>query len=337
MIITIITDIKGCLVMISIVSGSHIIAGLFFFMTPVLVAKTHIRLAGPASVVSYPLMVIAEQNLLAKQDLILDFTLWRNPEQLRAMVLSEQVDIAAMPSNVAANFYNQGHHVTLMNISIWNILSIVSRDPHLNTLAQLKGQEIVVPFKNDMPAILMKTLLHHQLGNEAYQVKIRYSHSVMDAAQLLLSGQVQHAVLVEPMSALVIHQNQQVGGAPLKRSLNISALWRDSFPLNPALPQAGLVANTSINKNTALLGIINQAYQQAASWCQQDAVACAEIVTKKLPQMPKAALVDAIKSTSLNVVDAHDARNELEGFYQLLLGTEPAKIGHQLPPAGFYQ
>jgi len=80
-----------------------------------------LKLAGPAAVVSYPLMVMAEQQKLSSSSIELSFIRWKNPDQLRAMVIGNQIDFSAMPSNLAAIFCNRGHHLTLMNISVWNI------------------------------------------------------------------------------------------------------------------------------------------------------------------------------------------------------------------------
>lgn len=82
---------------------------------------TKIKLAGPAAVVSYPLMVMAEQQKLSSASIELSFIRWKNPDQLRAMVIGNQIDFSAMPSNLAEIFYNRSNHLTLMNISVWNI------------------------------------------------------------------------------------------------------------------------------------------------------------------------------------------------------------------------
>lgn len=91
------------------------------------------------------------------------------------MVIGKQIDFSAMHSNLAAIFYNKGHHLTLMNISVWNIMDIISQDKTITSLAQLIGKEVVVLFKNDMPSIVLQQLLNAQLGENAEQVKIRYS------------------------------------------------------------------------------------------------------------------------------------------------------------------
>lgn len=293
-------------------------------------------LAGPAAVVSYPLMVMAEQQKLAASSIKFSFVRWKNPDQLRAMVIGNQVDFSAMPSNLAAIFYNRGHQLTLLNISVWNIMDIISRDDSVKSLADLVGKEIVIPFKNDMPSIIFEQLLNAQLHGLAEQVKIRYSHNLADAAQLLLSGHVEHAQLVEPISSIALYQNDQKGEFSLTRAINISEQWQQTFPNSPKLPQAGIIANTSVNKDKALISEVNKAYKEAATWCNNNVILCVDIIKKYLPKMPKAALITAIKTTMLQPIDSKIAQVDLQRFYKLLADTDAKRIGGKQPDNNFY-
>ncbi len=48
-----------------------------------------------------------------------EFILWTNPDQLRALALNGKVDFIALPTNVAANLYNRGAPLALLNVSQW--------------------------------------------------------------------------------------------------------------------------------------------------------------------------------------------------------------------------
>lgn len=309
---------------------------LFCFAANAISQDVEIKLSGPAAVISYPLMVMADQQSLAEQGVSFSFTRWKNPDQLRALIIGGQVDVSAMPSNLAAIFFNKGHELTLLNISVWDIMTIVSRDPNLTTLTGLAGKQIVVPFKNDMPTILLNQLLSKQLAANSNSVKQRTSHNLLDSSQLLLAGQVDYALLIEPVTSMVIHRNSQQNGKPIYRSINISKQWQQTFPTSPALPQAGIIANKTIRGKTALLKQINQLYQSKAKWCKNEPEQCAKIVTKFLPKAPEAALVEAIKHTELEARTAADIKPELEGFFKVLQGTNAKLIGSKLPADNFY-
>ena len=311
---------------------------LLFFVSSSLLAKPlkQIKLAGPAAVISYPLMVMAEEQSLQDKHISLSFTRWKNPDQLRAMFLGNQVDITAMPSNLAAILFNKGHPVKLINISIWDIMTVVSRNPKVNQFSDLIGQEIVVPFKNDMPTIVLDKLLTQQLGDKKAQINYRISHNLLDSSQLLLAGQVDHALLIEPVTSMVIFRNNQANKAPLFRNINISKQWQKTFTNANKLPQAGLVSNSALAQNTQLLQLFHTSYQQKAKWCKRSPKPCAMIVKKYLPKAPIASLIEAIKHTELNALKAKKIQQDLESFYQILLNTNAKLIGNKLPTDDFY-
>ena len=309
---------------------------LLFSQTIAALEVQELKLAGPAAVISYPLMVMAQEQSLQGNNIQLSFTRWKNPDQLRAMIVSGQADFSAMPSNLAAIFHNKGQPIKLLNISIWDIMSVVSRDSSVSELSDLSGKEIVVPFKNDMPTILLNQLLTKQLGKNASKVKQRVSHNLLDSSQLLLAGQVDHALLIEPVTAMVIHQSSKRQNGELKRVLNISKLWRETFPEAPRLAQAGIIANGDMLSKPALMQTIHKSYVEKAKWCKAQPAACADIVKHYLPKAPKPALINAIKHTDLAPEQAREVQQSIEQFYQVLLNTNAKLIGGKLPTPEFY-
>ncbi len=103
-------------------------------------ALPQITLAGPPAIVSAPLIHMAETGALKDAAQRTVFTAWRDPDQLRMMAMGGKADVLAMPSNVAANLFNRGAGVTLLNISTWGALWIVTRDAQRKTLADFKGE-----------------------------------------------------------------------------------------------------------------------------------------------------------------------------------------------------
>src|SRR5690606_13141786 len=111
-------------------------------------------LAGPYSAVSNPLVHMVDSGALADLAEQVEFVSWRDPDQLRLMALDGQADVLAMPVNVAANLYNRGASLRLLNVSTWGLLWMVSREPGLTRIEDFKGREVAMPFRGDMPDVL---------------------------------------------------------------------------------------------------------------------------------------------------------------------------------------
>ncbi len=109
--------------------------------------KENIVFAVPFAPVSYPILKMIEDGTFAKGQCKLELLIWNTPDQLKAMVAGNQVDIFATPSNVAAMFYNKGLDVSLLNISIWRAMWLVSRSNDKKNCPTLKAKQLQCPLR----------------------------------------------------------------------------------------------------------------------------------------------------------------------------------------------
>lgn len=306
---------------------------------------SHLLLAGPSASVSNPLILMVDAGLLHDVAEKVEFTVWKDPDQLRALAVEGKADFMAMPSNVAANLYNRGVPLQLLNISIWGLLFVVSRDPTIKTLADLKGKELVMPFRGDMPEIVFRTLAD-KLGlavgtsQSADAIGLRYAATPLDAMQLLLTRRADHALLAEPAVSVGLRKSRSLpmsAVAPdLHRSIDLQAEWGSAFARAPRIPQAGMVVMGKHMGNAALIARFQQAFAQAQSWCNAEPEVCGQAVAARVPMLTPEGVADAIRAVPGDVVPAAQARAELEFFYQQLHQRQPGLIGGKLPDARFY-
>ena len=108
------------------------------------------------------LLALAARNGKAKDIRPFDVQIWRSPDQLRAGLLNGDIAASIVPSYVAANLYNQGKKVKLFNIRSEGLNYIAAPatggKPQVASLADLAKRSVVIPFKNDMPDLLLQIL-----------------------------------------------------------------------------------------------------------------------------------------------------------------------------------
>ena len=78
-------------------------------------------LSGPVASVSHPLIHMVKTGALSDIAEEVEFKLWKNPDELRALTLRNRADFIAVPTNVGANLYNKGVNIKLLNVSVWGI------------------------------------------------------------------------------------------------------------------------------------------------------------------------------------------------------------------------
>lgn len=302
--------------------------------------KPHLILAGPLAAVSFPLIHMVESGALADLAETVEFVSWRDPDQLRVLALKNKADVIAMPTNVAANLYNRGTDLELINVSTWGILWLVSRSDKLETLADLKGEEIAIPFRADMPDLLFGLISEAQGLDPRRDFKLRYVATPMDAMQLLIARRIDHALLAEPAVSMALRRTQSfpisVIAPELHRSIDLQAEWGRVLERAPRIPQAGIVAMGTIRHDPDLIARIHDAYRKSLAWCQANAIECGRLVAAYTDMLSAEAVSDAIAVSPLEAVPAAAARNELEFLFTTLMHRNPAVIGGRMPDDDFY-
>lgn len=297
-------------------------------------------LAGPPAAVSTPLIHMIETGALKALADEVEFVVWKDPDQLRVLALGGKADFLAMPTNVAANLYNRGVGLKLLNVSTWGVLWLVSRNGSAKTLADFRGKEIAMPFRADMPDIVFGLLAEKQGLDPKKDFNLRYVASPLDAMQLLITRRVDHALLAEPAVSMALRKTQsfpiRLIAPELYRSVDLQQEWGRLHAKEARIPQAGIAVTGKTLANDALQAKVMAAYKYSLDWCQQHALKCGEMVAKWIDLLTPEAVADSLAVSQMRHVSGQAARNELQFFFSQLIAKSPALVGGKLPDDRFY-
>lgn len=324
------------------VAALILLAGLGLAVPPAAAAEKRplLVLSGPPASVSTPLIHMVESGALNGIADKVEFRLWKDPDQLRVIALGGQADFVAMPTNVAANLYNRGVDLRLLNVSTWGMLWMVSRDGAAKTLADFRGKEIAMPFRADMPDIVFGLVAGAQGLDVKKDFKLRYVASPLDAMQLLITRRVDHALLAEPAISMALRKTKSfpvsLVAPDLYRSVDLQQEWGRLFKREARIPQAGIAAIGKAAGDRALQEAILAAYARSLDWCRKNALQCGEMVAKRVDLLSPEAVADSLAVSRMQPVALAAARPELEFFFARLHEANPALIGGKLPDERFY-
>ena len=322
--------------------GSCLAAALLVLPGSASARLPRLVLSGPYAAVSNPLIHMVESGALSDVAESVEFQPWKDPDQLRMLALDgkTQADFVAMPTNVAANLYNRGVKLRLINVTTWGVLWMVSRQNGLETLADFKGKEILMPFRADMPDIVFQILAEKQGLDPRRDFKLRYVASPLDAMQLLITRRVDHALLSEPAVSTALRKTRSfpvsVIAPELYRSVDLQQEWGRLMQREARIPQAGITVLGKAALNEALIEKFQKAYAASLKWCEDNADACGAMVAKRIEMLTPEGVADSIRVDNTRFVTAQDAKAELGFFFNLLHTRQPALIGGKLPADGFY-
>jgi NitT/TauT family transport system substrate-binding protein len=241
---------------------------------------------------------------------------------------------------VAANLHNKGVDIKLLNVSVWGILGILTRDKSKKTLKDFVGCEIAMPFRADMPDIIFEEIVKAQGLNPKRDFKLRYLNSPIDAMQMLIMRRVDHAFLAEPATSIAL---RKTGSFPLKlvapdlyRTNMIKDEWGETFKVEAKIPVAGMAVVGDNIKNKYLIKRFNEEYQKSMIWYKNNPKEAGELAVKYIKMLDAKGVEDSIKYVKLDVVNAKNSQKDLEFFMNILKKNNPKSIGGKLPHDEFY-
>ncbi len=315
--------------------GLAIAAGLALG-TPALAEKLDkITLASPFAPLVMPMAYIVENGLLDDVAEETELEIWNTPDQLRAMMTSGSVQFASVPSNVAAIFYNKGVPLKMVHVSIWGVMYVVSAEGEAGSLSDLRGQTVHVPFRGDQPDLIFQTIARSQGLDPLKDFDVQYVSSPLDIVAGLMAGTIKNALLIEPVSSMVIMKGKQKG-LTFKRVVDIQTElgkiegWEDRFP------NAGVVALPGILDNPEAVEAFAKAYDEAVDWAVANPAEAAALAAKHVPGVNAAAFEESLKHTIFDAVPSGEARPAMETMFGAFIQSNPKSVGGQLPDDGFY-
>jgi len=241
------------------------------------------------------------------------------------------VDVAVLPANTAAKLYSQGPGYRMGAVVGWGVLYVLSRDGAVRSWADLRGQEVLCVGKGATPDFVTRYLLEKNGLEPDSDVRLNFSFSQEQIAQLLIAGKADTAVLPEPFVTQVLAK------APAIRIvLDLQKEWekalgvKDPYPISVVVVSPALLARDA-DAVERFLG----AYEQSIRWAVAEPAAAAVIVGR-LDIMPEAVARDAIPRCNLDFVRFYAARQAMEAYLKVLIGFDATAVGDRLPDAGFY-
>ncbi|SUO93197.1 ABC transporter substrate-binding protein [Suttonella ornithocola] len=278
------------------------------------------------------LLAIAAMQGKAKEIIPFNVKIWRNPDQLRAGLLNGSIGISIVPSYVAANLRNQGQKVFLHNIMTQGLLSFLSKNAPVLSPEQLEQQKIVMPFKGDMPDLVLQ-ILAKRSGIKLPD--ITYTSVPPEAVALFLKKDFSTALLPEPVAtaALLKAKKEKID---VFRGLSLANWWNQCFDSQNGIMQAGLMITDSVATQYAdFLAALDSDLENAVQWIREDPQQAAEIGVQYLP-IPIPAWQQSFAHSALCAIKAKTISEEILQFLEEIYSLNPKITGGKKPTSDLF-
>ncbi len=325
--------LRDCGIVSAIIAGGTMLPSIAM-ASPKSKRKT-LTMYGPPVGPSVTLAHTAQTNGLKGLVDNLEFNTYRNPDVLRTNFVSGRWDLAGTPSYIAANLYNKGMKVRLMNIMTQGLLYIVSTDENVKSIEDLKGQDIVMPFKGDLPDLVFQHIAKVKGMKIDKDFRMNYVGTPFEGLQLLLSGRAKHALLPEPAATAALLKGLK-SGQKVNRVINLQEVWGEVTNGPARIPQAGMMISDSLLQEMPdLPAQLNDSLLRSTNWVVNNPTSAGRLGESYMGL--KAPIIErSIPFSNFSLDKAKDIQSEIENFYSILLELNPAIVGGKLPDNDFY-
>ena len=261
------------------------------------------------------------------------YSVANTPDILVAKLVKKEVDIAALPTNVASKMYNKTNGAyKLAAINTFGMLYLVTNNVKINDWSDLKGKKINIIGKGSTPDYVFNFLLKKNGINPEKDVELDYSLNQAELAQAIAANKVNIAVLPEPFVTMVIMKNKNV-----KISMNLQDEWEKIQGENSPIAMGCIVVRTDFAKtHPKAVNTFLKEYEKSINWVNKNPEK-AGILVKKFGVLDNAKLAEkAIPNCNIRFLNADKAKNTVNSFLKVLYDFTPSSVGGKLPDEGFF-
>jgi len=251
------------------------------------------------------------------------------PDDVSAKLISGEVDIAAVPLNLASVLYNKTEgQIVMLAVNTLGVLYILENGDSIQTIDDLAGKTLYATGQGSTPEYMLNYLLA-QYGL-ADQVSSEYKSEHSELATLMVSGDAALGMLPEPMVTNVTMKN-----ADVRVALDLNGLWEEKTGI--ASVQGCLVVRKAyLEANEKTVKAFLEDYKASIDYVN-------EHHTKASLLMEAYGLVDAaaageasIGKSNIVYVAGKDAREMAGAMLKVLFDANPKSVGGALPGDEFY-
>ena len=265
-------------------------------------------------------------------------TVFNAPDEVTAKIISGELDVAAVPTNLAAVLYKKTEgKVKLAAINTLGVLYVLTaQGVSVTSVADLKGKTVYSSGQGAVPEYVLNFILDANGVRDDVEVVYEAEHDAVIAD--LASGKAQIAVLPEPKVTAAL---TQVEG--LSVALDLTEEWDKAAALkgdgDSVLSMGCVVVSSSFAEQNkpALNAFLSEYAASIAEMSDAATGGVCLIPTEKHGIIPKAAVAKkALPNCGLTFISGAEMKTQIAAFYQILFDYNPASVGGTLPDEDFY-
>ena len=296
------------------------------------VEKADINIVGLKGPTALGMLQIMENNEAGQANNNYNFTLVGAPDEITSKLINGEVDIAAVPTNLASVLYNKTEGgVKLLALNTLGVLYIVTKNEEVASIADLKGKTIYATGEGSTPQYALEYILAQNGLDPQTDVNIVYKAEHSEILPLMISGEATVALLPQPFVTQALSKDDQI-----KVALDMTEEWNQCVTDGSQLTMGCVVARAEfVEENKEAVDRFLEEYAASVEFVNGN-VEEAAALSGKFYVIAEAVAVKAIPECNIVFWEGVEMKKAAEGFLTVLYNANPKSVGGKLPDEGLY-
>ena len=254
--------------------------------------------------------------------------LFTAPDQVTAKIINGEVDIAAVPINLASVLCKKTEgKVNVIAINTLGVLYVLENGNTINSIADLAGKTIWSTGEGSTPEYILNYLL--EANGLTDSVKVEYISDNAELIAKLADGSAEVALLPEPHVSIATAQNENV-----RVALKVNDLWSEKNDTK-LLQGVYIVRSDYLASNKEQVdAFLKDAAESAKKVVSEEDAAAVVVAQGIIGKEPIAKR--AIPNCYITLITGSEMKVSVSAMLKVLFDANPKSIGGAMPDDQFY-
>lgn len=252
-----------------------------------------------------------------------------SPDALNPRIISGEVDVAAVPVNLASVLYNKlDGDISVLAVSTLGVLYVLEAGSEVNSVADLAGKTVYATGQGATPEYILNYLLDK--NGVAGSVEVNYVGEHAALASMLADGSAEIGMLPEPNLTSTLAGNDN-----LRIALNLTEEW--NRVCSTELVQGVVIARKSfVNEHPEAIEQFLREYEKSSAFVNENIDEAAKLIVDVGILGNVEIAKKAIPNCNISFSKGEAMQKAVEGMLTVLFEANPKSIGGKLPDKDFY-
>lgn len=294
--------------------------------------KTVIRIAGMKGPTSIGLVGVMENNGQDPNGNEYEFTLAGAADEITPKLIKGDLDIAAVPANLASVLYNKTEgKIKLLAVNNLGVLYIVSKGESVDSLESLRGKTILATGKGTTPEYTLRYILSKNGIDPDNDVTLDFKSEATEVVAAMSKSETAIAMLPQPY--VTVASNKIEG---LETVIDLNEEWGKLNDGDGIVTGVIVVRSEFAEENPELIKKFLEEYKSSIDGVNKDAAATAKLVVKHGIFENEAVIEKAIPYCNITYIAGEAMKTPVGNYLGVLYEQNSQSVGGKLPEDDFY-